>query len=277
MALIRWVSTTGDGSLGASWEGGVVPGAGDIAYLDGASQVSWTTGLDLGVGVTYRSSSNYHGDIGSASAYLQITGVAGAGSPVANAIFNHTGKLYMYIDDGAAGIASLSNIIIGKPLSRVDDAHVNGLFGTLTVLAGGVTLDADIELAGVLNVYGADARVKITEGATLTGHAVHGGHVDSYVSMTPVVDGGTWVQHKLLTGLTVRGGRVVYDPVPFVTGNFAMNLHSGSLEIVGDPAEVFGGISTAIQVIGRDFQLIGAQTVPGTLTDYRKEFPIFGE
>ncbi len=277
MAIIRWISVDGDGGNTASWEGGVVPSGTDICLLDGfGSQVSWTSGMAAhGTAFVY-ATADYKGDIGSSGAYLTMTGGFGAGAQVVECVFNHRGKLFVDLQRIGGGAANLSTMIIGMPLAGVDNAHVDGNFGSLYVKGGGVTLDASLTIDSGLHLHIFGGRTLISSGVTLeSSPTIHGGYVESQLSMTPVLYGGRLFQRKLLTGLSIfGGGHVRYVPVPFATGNMALNLWDGSLDVVGNPADVFSAVTTGSQ-IGPTFRLIGETDIAATgRLDLRDEFPV---
>ena len=282
MAIIRWVSTDGDGANTASWEGGVRPNAdSDIALLDGiGSQVSWTTGMaGHGAAVVY-STADFKGDIGSSGAYLTLVGAFGAGTQVIKGVFNHRGKLFVDLQRSGGGNANLASMVIGMPLAGVDNAHIDGDFGKLYIKSGGVTFDASLKIndggTGTLEIFG--GRTLISSGVTLAGSPnIYGGYVESQLSMTPIMYGGRLFQRKLLTGLSIFGGaHVRYLPVPFATGNMALILWDGSLDVVGNPADVFSAVVTGA-LIGPNFRLIGEPDIAAVgRIDLRDEFPVLG-
>ena len=279
MAIIRWISVDGDGGNTASWEGGVKPSAAaDIALLDGTSQVSWTSGMTgHGAALVY-STEDYKGDIGSSGAYLTLTGGFGAGSRLVDGVFNHRGKLFVDLQRSGGGAANLGDMIIGMPLAGVDNAHVDGNFGSLYIKGGGVTLDASLTLDSGRGLHVFGGRTLISSGVSLTDNPViYGGYVESQLSMTPVLYGGRLFQRKLLIGLSIFGGASVkYVPVPFATADMTLNLWDGSLDLVGNPADVFSAVVAGAN-IGPRFRLIGDTDITATgRLDLRDDFPVIG-
>lgn len=278
MAIIRWISTDGNGGNTASWEGAVIPSGTDIGLLDGTSQVSWTSGMSAHGGAFIRSTSDYKGDIGSSGAYLTMTGGFGAGAQVIDCVFNHRGKLFVDLQRSGGGAANLSAMIVGMPLAGVDNAHIDGNFGSLYVKGGGVTLDATLTIDSGKHLHIFGGRTLISSGVTLqSSPTIYGGYVESQLSMTPVLYGGRLFQRKLLTGLTILGGaNVRYIPVPFATGNMTLNLWDGSLDLVGNPGDVFSAVTTGAH-FGPNFRLIGETDIAAAgRLDLRDEFPVIG-
>ncbi len=280
MAIIRWISSDGDGGNTASWEGGVLPSGSDTALLDGTSQVSWTSGMAAHGAALVYTTEDYKGDIGSSGAYLNMLGGSGAGAQIVECVFNHRGRLFVDLQKSGGGNANLASMVIGMPLAGIDNAHIDGGFGELFIKSGGVTLDASLTIddgsSGTLEIFG--GRTLISSGVTLAGSPkIYGGYVESQLSMTPVLYGGRLFQRKLLTGLSIfGGGHVRYVPVPFATGNMALNLWDGSLDLVGNPADVFSAVTTGAN-IGPTFRLIGETDIVATgRLDLRDDFPVIG-
>jgi hypothetical protein len=275
MSIIKWVSTDGDGSNAASWQGGALPGDGDIALLDGTSQVSWTAGLTLAHGAILRTSESFLGDIGLPGSYLVMDGNSGADAHEIQAVARHPGKLFLFLDDGAAAEASKTQVVIDKPDSATGNCHLDGNFVELVISGGGVTLDASLTIGEICRFY--DGRIYITDGAGLPLPAQFGGLVECHTGTAPQVYGGTWIQRKawaVWSSVAMRGGHIVYDPVSPVAADIAYDLQAGSLDVRGNAADLFAGLTSTVY-IGKNFDLQGIRTIDttGTRIDYRSDFP----
>lgn len=273
MAIIRWISQDGDGANTASWEGGVRPSsASDIALLDGiGSQVSWTSGMAGHGGAVIHSTVDYKGDIGSSGAYLTLVGKS-VGPATIQAVFNHRGKLYVDMQKSGGGAALFGDMVIGMPLAGVDNAHVKGSFAILDIKSGGVTLDSTLVLNPTIRVF--SGRVLITNGVSLQSRpSFYGGFIESDITLDPKCYGGRLLQKKLMTGFSIFGGHITYLPVPFSTGDMIFEMFEGSMNVLGNPADVFSAVTTGGE-IGPNFHLIGVTDIPAVgRRDLREDFP----
>lgn len=278
MATNRWISTSStDWATGANWSTGSAPSTGDDAYFDANGTADVLLNLNQS-GVTLASlniASTYTGNIGSASAYLQISATALNIGAASNDGTTGSGSGRIKINVGTNQTAAViystasTSTDTGVEPVRLLGSHASN---AITVLSGRVgiatTVAGETSVFATANVVGDDSYLDLGPGVTLTTVSNNGGNITANSAMTTLnsIGGTTTVWGAGLIGTcNADGGQLNLFNKASGTDITTLNWNGSTLNFRGQPTSLTIG-TTAIKRGGTASLFSASQVNWGTVT-----------